>query len=1375
MSFRPTLVALSVVCLIGVLPADDAFAQKKRPPVEFDSNETPLQKAVKEAYKKNVNDKNEKKGPRPKKDQCAEAIASGNPSRMAAQCDDLDIGNVTLEKLGEQDLKHPGNKAAGKRVVTRTVMRYTNPKTKGRSDDAGLEKWPATKLKALKKTKDHFPGPSTTNAAGGRGHSFGSAFLPSPSDNDDKDCFDMLTGEHFGGLGIADGDAQSCFDAEAKLVGTLTETSETTCVHRNGSAYFGDKTDGIEDDCFGTNDLIKTTLVELVDEDDLEEVDNDGDGATNEDIPDGINNDNDCLTIDGQRLLCADALPGQQVTPYIDEDGEDIVDNDGDGDFGEDPPAAHTQTDCVRFYAKFGLTPTAAETAGGDCDMSRALVKFVNAQSMKEENGGKKFYKADENGVFDEEVEGGIEPGTEGRKVVLTESFGVKCKSGTTFMEGVCVPDDEILAAGGSAAVMRVLGTMTNSHDDAEPDVSRIAMMGFTFAPPVIEWGYRIDESVCIDLLFDEVCFEVFYARIGYEFDVALGLRLPVEIEVLDAPESILAGTSETIDTALEPLDFTTSQYEQFCLENGLDQDWFIGGGGGLSPCRRFGFTNFLDEMVPVIPDNKKDGDEFVARYSIFAGIVVRVLMIPVINWAIDSSLDLPAACTMMRILEILKNPGDIPAGDIADFIQAMMGFGGGLEEGATDLIAFIKDKAGACGTFETPFGRDDDGAIRGFPFSGEYSIRADCAEALARGEVITIKGQPRPICTNMILGVSGASLGVGLGLEARAGSDLIESDFSTSEDARLSGEVRWRKASNEDSPEVGITINADNYDSTPHKDNARIKLDDFIYYLNLIEIALKANLQFGGILSPIPDIGSFPIYRLQISLDDFGLPIPQHPGTDGVALSIPVENYGLSVDVKPVSDDAEVRIDNETLLIKPGEFGDYVVKVHNHGSRPGTFDEFQVKLSNVANQTPPYRFGINPNTDLDCVDAAGACTAAWPRFYGTECYSAEGSLLAGRTACTDEDSPSDVEGLSAAQRDDDGDGTPDEDPPDVWRTTPDAPAFNDLLISGIQPYTTSTTESLIIAVSPFRHPLTKTGVYPIEITADSQDARTRGMASPDPSGITRRNAVDTALLLVQSFFEPQVVVLPNFDGGKPGETRTYIVEGTNGGNSDDSMTVVNAFLDYNTAGCTLTTLGGDGCAYRAVPTLISTDWTTVGSLPATLPPSGQLTPLSSARASFDITPPRDWAGMTDTTYEFRLTTTSTEEPGTSRSFVAKHTVTATQESMTRYIGLEIAELTQTLLDAEAAGQKLGGTKPIVMKPITQTHERALQAVVAGDLAGASSQHRKNINLMEAFVKALDGGGKSLPAELFADLHARAAAILADLAAAEASTVTSAP
>jgi hypothetical protein len=1268
------------------------------PKVAFDTEQTPLQKALQKANRENAAKKNEKHAGE-KRDKCADAINKKNDAALK----DCDAGSMTVEKVHPvKTFNHPNGRPAGMRLVTKTKIVYENPKQKASPHAASApDKWPAPRL-ALSEVQETFDPPGATRK------SRGAAVLPGASDNADGDCVDWVTGTR----------RTDCFGLDGQLRPTLTgDASAGTCQHEDGSVFSGIATDGSEDDCWDAKNNLRTTLVES-----------------------------------------------------IDEDGPDSLDNDADGQIDEDGATAQTEDTCARFYRQAGLDPLSTDiTSDGQCDMGRGLAAYVNKKS------GKKLFRIKPDGTYDPEGKEGQEPGTEERHITLTESFGVKCKKGMTFMEseGVCATDQQIAMMGGEEAFHAAMSTIAVSESD-DPNINRVAMMGFTFAPPVIEWGYRVSEEVCVL----GICVEVFYARIGYEFDLALGLRLPVEIDVLDEPSSVLAGRNYEVKTQLEPLDFKAKDFTDFCNKHGLADGLLI------ANCKeRFAFPNFIDEALQVITPNNIDGDEFVAQYAIFAGVKVEVLGIPIINWGIDSSLDVPDAWTMLRLHQAITGaPEGIDVGQIQAAVALLSGWSSSsnTEQAAIALADLIKDVTGAPGTFTTPFGFDEEGSLRPFPFSGEVEVIADCAQAMVEGKVITIGGRPRPICTNMILGVSGASLGIGLGLEATAGSTRITGKATTAEDARIAPSprsVEWNKSSNESNSTVGLTITPDNYDATERKDTARVALNNFTYYLNTIQIALSANLQFGGILSVIPDIGGFEIYSFTISGGDaIGLPLPQHPGTKKVAIDIPVENYGLRVDAHPQTPTAP-----DTLLIEPGKFGAFDTVVRNLGSFPGSFDNFRIELSNQPDQSGNYAFGINPNTDHDCVQAGLSCTSREVQHFrgnpydGTadDCYTAGNAKRADRDECIDEDSPSTTPGLSVAQRDDDGDGIPDEDSPERWVAT----AFASSQIAGVAPYTSSNGSQLRVSVSPFRHPLTKPAIYPIRITADSVEAKAKNMASPDPSGIARKDAKDLSFVQVKTFFEPQVVILPNTDSVKPSALRTYTIEGVNGGNAPDNMSVILALLDFNQGGCTLTTMGrAAGCPYRAVPTAVPMAWTTASALSPLLPKTGLLGPLGSAQDPFDLAVPHDWAGMDDTTYELRVTTVSQRDPETpkaTKSFTARHTVIATKESMTRYIGLEIEELIATLTAAEAAGLKTGGLKPISIHPIRMMNATALESILAGNFAKATNNHSTSIQLVEAFVKALDGGGKGLPAELFNDLHKRAAAMLADLAKARDSNVTS--
>jgi hypothetical protein len=494
------------------------------------------------------------------------------------------------------------------------------------------------------------------------------------------------------------------------------------------------------------------------------------------------------------------------------------------------------------------------------------------------------------------------------------------------------------------------------------------------------------------------------------------------------------------------------------------------------------------------------------------------------------------------------------------------------------------------------------------------------------------------------------------------------------------------------------------------------------------------------------------------------------------------VENYGLEVNVET----DPLRVDGKTLLIKPGEFGEFIVSAKNIGSVEGDFDEFGRELSNrrVMEQTDPFTFVINPNTDFDCRDVGSGNILRGNPYNGTddECWDANNQMKPGRVELADEDDFGPA-GALRADRDEDNDGLADEDAPEDWRTDPTAIVFHGQAIFQVMPHSYSVPppaasgESLTLAVSPFRHPLTRPGVYPFRVTGDSRDAKSLGLAPMDPSGNYRQGAHDIAFVEVDSFFDPQVAVQPSEPSAKPGVPHTYVVEGTNMGNKNDSMTLALEFLDFNQAGCTLTTMGTDpGCPFRAVPTIIQDpDWTDAAGLATGF---GPLEPLGSETDTFIVAVPSDWSGMEDTVYEFVATVTSAGDPAVENSVTIGQTVRATKESMTRYIGLEIRELIAEIEDANAQGIKTGGLLPIAMKPAQKKADQALELILAGKFPQASNALSSNIRIMEAFLHALDGfngKGTKIPAEMDSDWRMRANAIIQDMGFAEASSEPSAP
>lgn len=1348
-------------------------------------------------------------------------------------------GDVPLTQCKKQDSRSGGirrnGRSVGRRIETQTILRYQRPNQRGRVGET-KGAWDPFQLGETRKRQHQTPAGFSEND----NYRVRSAALLIPncdedgncdgtvSINNDLDCVDQVTGEHLRG--------PQCFDELGQLLMTLTlpkqpdevcliEDADGTliqvdcCVHTNGELFYGDDSNSVADDCWDEHNNLRTTLQESIDEDPPEEpLNNDEDckhtatGRITSDCFDdhgllrpgfepnvdeescsGSNNDSDCMTVDGtigslEGNSCVDidgipiGVPPKDFIALIDEDCVDAqIDDDGDGLFDEDGPDLVVGPDedpkvvaCQAMFRATGLEARPEELPTDDrmCNISRATIVHANRISQKER--GMNLFKATPSGDPDPAGEGAVEIGSEVRQVTITETFAVKCKPikvpddsprGFTWMQtyfdednGVCVTDDAGIKSARGGVARHAVGTTCTSTDECEVD----AMMGFTFAPPVLEWGVRIEEEAC----FLGVCAELFFARIGYEFDFAVGLRLPVGVHFEGVPDSVRAEDMLDLQTSLEPKDYTVAEYKAFCEKHHLDDPWYI------ASCDRFAFPDFLDSLLP-ISVGEMDGDEFVAKETIFAGIVVRVLGIPLINAAIDSDLDLPAICTMFKIKDQVTG---VSLKDLLDLGTELVA--------SRDTLNTLKESLANCGTFTTPFGIDpDSGELRAFPFlNASYSVRADCVDAVLNGEVVTIKGKKRPLCTRLVLGTHGASLGVGLQVDATAGSQLITADLSTAGDvAPKSGELSYTESSDSTDPAARqrIAVTADNHDDDPEEDDyAIIRLDNFTYYLNAIQIKLSANLQFGGILSPIPDIGSFTLYNFIFNTGRFGIPIGQHPGTEPVEISVLVENYGLELDVKTGPGEP----DNETLQIKPGEPGDYLIKVRNIGSFPGSFDNFSAELSNrpydQIPQPDPTIFIIDGNTDHDCANTVTGERYTLQNPYdgvGDECYDPSGNPRTDRSF--DNSVDEDPEGcadpnqtcLSVEDRDDDGDGIADEDPVDSWVAyfTPQDP-----LITDVGAHQDSSLGVLTLSVIPFGHPLTSPGIYAFRVSADSVEAKSFLLNPRDPSGNYREGASDVAFVEVIAFYDPRIVVLPDASEVTPGGSVTYRIQGENRANVADAMDIVTLPVDFNRAGCTLVTMGSDDlCPYRAVPTFIQDEWI-MGELPdhfPATPPPDLLRPLGSESSAFDITIPSDWAGMENTTYELRVTSTSVEDPETPsamNSFVAKHTVIATLESRTRYIALEIQELIDQIEEANELGIRTGGTLPIAVHPMQATNERALARVLRGDGDRAIGIHHTNIRLTEAFIYALDGfsqDGSRLENGYYADWLARAEAIVADL------------
>lgn len=794
--------------------------------------------------------------------------------------------------------------------------------------------------------------------------------------NEDKDCFDRVTRQRFGGTGVIDGAPLSCFALDGSLNRTLYAVSGG-CVHTSGALFSGTAGDTIEDDCYDATGALKTALEQIVDEDASESGDDDGDGLINED-PAGDSNgdgnpndDGDCLTASGESVRgssCVDSA-GALSARYrwlVDEDGNKPIDQDGDGQFDEDPAnrtTAQMDDRCGFFGDVLGLDDVGGVAGPGRCTLSLTdAIAAVGNRKAKEvydrESRGRSFenpFRVGADGKCDAaSIKGEVACGKESRRQTVEEEVILKCHGNAEYVDGGCrkplptppVADDALLGLGGPS----------DQVIDKQP-----VLMGFTLAPPSIEWGVRVSQDACIDLWFTEICFEVFSARVGYEFDFDAGFRLPVEVTI-DRPGDVLAGTSPTLKSNIEPVDFTVGDYKTFCNKHHL------GGTSTIASCDEFAFPEWLDSKNPFTSGDAKDGSELALAATAFAGVQVKVFTIPIINFAIDFDADIAKFCTLWKLKEGLS--AGIAPGLFANLSD---GFDG------DDLLNALKDQGLVCGSFTTPFGSDQDGNLRTFPFSATpLEIEADCATEMVKASATgaVVGGKSEPMCTGLILGPPGANMGVGLEVGIQAGSNLIEANWTTEGDARGSGRLRYiHNLSTGVTKTVGFRPTFDNF-QPGH--NASITLDDFTYYLNTLRIALTAKVGFGGVLEALGDLFEIPLLTITAGAGSFGIPIGQHAGSEPITLTIPVENYALSLSVgAPIEADSLSVVPGEPsgLKIRPGTTGVFQVVVNNRGSRADSFNNFRLSLP------PNWKTGVDRVAPSDWLvsDVAADTSAARP------------------------------------------------------------------------------------------------------------------------------------------------------------------------------------------------------------------------------------------------------------------------------------------------------------------------------------------------------------------------------------------------------------
>ncbi len=110
-------------------------------------------------------------------------------------------------------------------------------------------------------------------------------------------------------------------------------------------------------------------------------------------------------------------------------------------------------------------------------------------------------------------------------------------------------------------------------------------LLGFTYTGPNIDYSVEYEAEACIP--WTDLCAQLFYLKAGFEFDWALGLRLPANA-TLTGPDQVEQGSDAYYQTSLTPQDWDASQYSAY----------------GVAA---------------------EGGNEFVLRFKLFAGILVKI------------------------------------------------------------------------------------------------------------------------------------------------------------------------------------------------------------------------------------------------------------------------------------------------------------------------------------------------------------------------------------------------------------------------------------------------------------------------------------------------------------------------------------------------------------------------------------------------------------------------------------------------------------------------------------------------------------------------------------------------------------------------------
>ena len=232
-----------------------------------------------------------------------------NENKGQRKCSD--IPGLTMDLESMEDIKNENGEKVGFIIKTKTVLTFDQPGQGHKKTNPNGEKETRKSWDKIQLNKPENPGRDKSNNSKAKGQAQNqnnAAFFPALAVNDDNDCTRDSDGEHFGGPNVVDGTDESCFDGGGLLRDGFTElkdedpvdeiNDDNDCKRDSDGEHFGgiDVEDGTDDSCFDDDGLLKDGLTLLIDEDTTEDgIDQDGDGQDGEDPLNQIDNDGDGL------------------------------------------------------------------------------------------------------------------------------------------------------------------------------------------------------------------------------------------------------------------------------------------------------------------------------------------------------------------------------------------------------------------------------------------------------------------------------------------------------------------------------------------------------------------------------------------------------------------------------------------------------------------------------------------------------------------------------------------------------------------------------------------------------------------------------------------------------------------------------------------------------------------------------------------------------------------------------------------------------------------------------------------------------------------------------------------------------------------------